>query len=247
MPQSICSISKCDKPVKGRGWCSMHYRRWRINGDPMVGGRATRKECLVSECVNPSAGKGYCRDHYYRLKKHGDPTAEVRPWTSNVGKTCYGPECERPARSSGLCNAHRNIVERGGELRPLKLESKATLEMSAVERIEHYSQTANEGGCRLWSGALDSRGYPIMGHRDFSTKLVHRMAYMIATGETLERHQPIHHKCANPSCVEPSHLQIVETWENSAEMLERRYYLKRIAELESALAESSPSHPLLEA
>ena len=31
-----CSIDACDKPVKGRGWCAMHWRRWRVNGDPLT-------------------------------------------------------------------------------------------------------------------------------------------------------------------------------------------------------------------
>ena len=30
----MCSIEGCEKPVSSRGWCSMHYARWRRNGDP---------------------------------------------------------------------------------------------------------------------------------------------------------------------------------------------------------------------
>ncbi len=28
----ICSIAECGKPEKNRGWCSMHYERWRTTG-----------------------------------------------------------------------------------------------------------------------------------------------------------------------------------------------------------------------
>jgi hypothetical protein len=31
-----CSIPDCEKPVRARGWCQMHWRRWRHNGDPLV-------------------------------------------------------------------------------------------------------------------------------------------------------------------------------------------------------------------
>jgi len=31
-----CLIAECPKPVIARGWCGMHYRRWRFNGDPLV-------------------------------------------------------------------------------------------------------------------------------------------------------------------------------------------------------------------
>lgn len=33
---SACSVEGCDKPVDSRGWCQMHYTRWKHNGDPLV-------------------------------------------------------------------------------------------------------------------------------------------------------------------------------------------------------------------
>lgn len=29
-----CEIVGCEKPAESRGWCDMHYRRWRMEGDP---------------------------------------------------------------------------------------------------------------------------------------------------------------------------------------------------------------------
>jgi hypothetical protein len=31
-----CSINGCDRLTKGRGWCSTHYERWRVHGDPQI-------------------------------------------------------------------------------------------------------------------------------------------------------------------------------------------------------------------
>lgn len=33
--KSTCKIDGCDKPVKGHGWCQLHYRRFRETGDPL--------------------------------------------------------------------------------------------------------------------------------------------------------------------------------------------------------------------
>lgn len=30
----ICSIPDCDKASQARGWCSLHYQRWKRNGSP---------------------------------------------------------------------------------------------------------------------------------------------------------------------------------------------------------------------
>ena len=33
---AACSIEGCDRPVKSRGWCAAHYKRWREYGDPLA-------------------------------------------------------------------------------------------------------------------------------------------------------------------------------------------------------------------
>lgn len=38
---SFCTIDGCGRPLYGRGWCSMHYKRWRRNGDPLAMHAAT--------------------------------------------------------------------------------------------------------------------------------------------------------------------------------------------------------------
>ena len=31
-----CSIEGCGRPFYGKGWCAMHYMRWRRTGDPLL-------------------------------------------------------------------------------------------------------------------------------------------------------------------------------------------------------------------
>lgn len=70
-----CNIDGCEKTVNARGWCSMHYLRWRKHGDPFVGGSTyggpeeafeARTEPLVGDpgCVvwmGPTDSSGYGR------------------------------------------------------------------------------------------------------------------------------------------------------------------------------------------
>lgn len=35
MTRRTCSVSDCDSPTAGRGWCAAHYMRWRRSGDPL--------------------------------------------------------------------------------------------------------------------------------------------------------------------------------------------------------------------
>lgn len=32
----VCSVSECDRPVRRRGWCHIHYMRWYRHGDPLA-------------------------------------------------------------------------------------------------------------------------------------------------------------------------------------------------------------------
>lgn len=43
----ICSIEGCTRPRWARGWCSTHYRRWRIHGDVSVRLRPANGEALA--------------------------------------------------------------------------------------------------------------------------------------------------------------------------------------------------------
>ena len=33
---NTCIVDGCAKPSIARGWCHMHYQRWRTHGDPLV-------------------------------------------------------------------------------------------------------------------------------------------------------------------------------------------------------------------
>jgi hypothetical protein len=102
--------------------------------------------------------------------------------------------------------------------------------------------TVPDGECRLWSRSVREDGYGKVniGPR---THQPHRLMGEALFGPL--HGEPIHHKCANPRCIAPNHMQRVSHRENTAEMLARQWYIKRIAALEAALIQAIPEHPLL--
>ncbi len=32
---ALCTIDECTRPLRARGWCATHWRRWRMHGDPL--------------------------------------------------------------------------------------------------------------------------------------------------------------------------------------------------------------------
>lgn len=71
-----CAVVDCLKLARNRGWCSMHYERWRLHGDV---GPATlirevpKPECCVEGCTRTARCQDYCSMHYQRVWKTGSP------------------------------------------------------------------------------------------------------------------------------------------------------------------------------
>jgi hypothetical protein len=84
---TVCTIDGCGKKVKGRGWCSMHWWRWRYNGSPHTV-TYPRQGCTVDGCDGEHVARGLCEKHYTRWLRTGstDPgrfargTPEERFW-----------------------------------------------------------------------------------------------------------------------------------------------------------------------
>lgn len=75
-----CSIHGCVKKARSRGWCPMHYQRWREHGDPMKGA-ATRwdgQECSFDGCLRPVTAREYCAGHYNQMHS-GKPLTPIHP------------------------------------------------------------------------------------------------------------------------------------------------------------------------
>lgn len=66
-----CSIEGCTNPVRSRGWCKMHYARWRRTGDP----------------TSPSRRGHSLTDRFWSKVERTDHCWE---WTASRNNTGYG-------------------------------------------------------------------------------------------------------------------------------------------------------------
>ena len=75
-----CKIQGCERPHLARGWCKLHYYRWRRTGDPMRVERVVNgpKICTVADCERPVIAKGLCPARYTRAQKGHDFTQPIR-------------------------------------------------------------------------------------------------------------------------------------------------------------------------
>ena len=241
-----CQVDGCGAMILARGLCSKHYQRLRKYGDtsarptaPMPGGRMAHAVCAVEDCQKDSKlTAGLCYAHYRQARRRGD-----------FGP-CAHPGCELGNDRAGYCPAHYQRLLLGRPMdAPMRKHHKDQLALSieaengpAVLRKMAARCVIDENGCWLYSRA-NVRGYGELragGHTWLAHRLVARFAIPSFSPEC-----QVHHKCAVRLCCNPAHLQVVTPEENAAEMHERTYYKRRIADLERALSALSPDHELL--
>ncbi len=105
-----CAQADCHRPVYAKGWCELHYRRWRRTGSPIRG--ATPRGCSVADCDRQAKSRGMCHAHYQRWRRHGDAQAS-RPL--RAAGPCSVEGCDRPRYARELCNTHyRRLLQTGG-------------------------------------------------------------------------------------------------------------------------------------
>lgn len=112
----LCMIEGCYRPARTRGWCEMHYERWRRHGDPLVNLRTVstpvierlmakvevdgETQCWVFTGSRQSFGHGLIRvgerverAHRVSYEHHVGPI----PDGLTIDHLCRNPPCVNPA------------------------------------------------------------------------------------------------------------------------------------------------------
>lgn len=118
MADATCTIEGCGKKMLARGWCSMHYRRWRVTGDPGPAEssfyRAPGVLCSVEGCEKEAATLRMCPMHYQRQRTRGDVGSAVMERVSHRGQVCAVEGCGQPRRKDRWCASHYGQQRRTG-------------------------------------------------------------------------------------------------------------------------------------
>lgn len=211
----LCTVDECDREHKARGYCPVHYHRFRTHGDPggtlfPARGKTGVEPCVVPDCTRDSYGLELCRLHYKRVLKFGSTGLPER-----TVKICT--ECDRPAWGHSLCKKHLDRLYRLGTV---ELPTDADRFWAKVNRN-------GDDECWPWQGSCHPKGH---GYAVKEGRVVyaHRLSLEMHLGRSLIEGAMACHHCDNPPCVNPAHLYEGNSQSNVDDMIARgRAYWQR--------------------
>lgn len=128
-------------------------------------------------------------------------------------RKCSVDGCNRKHFGLGYCQKHRRAFVLYGD--PQARKRLRGVDLSERMRV----CTEADGECRVWTGYRNAKGYGVIGV-DGSTQIASRVAYELAHGP-IPRGLVVRHKCDNPPCVNPDHLEVGTHLDNARDMVER--------------------------
>jgi len=115
---TICSIKNCNKPARCKGYCSMHYSRFILTGDPLktpTGKERGKKSiCSIENCNSFVEGNSYCHKHNCKFKKYGNPLGGREQGVGKYARNGYWLVLRKnwpTSRKDGYVLEHRYVME----------------------------------------------------------------------------------------------------------------------------------------
>jgi len=138
-----CSVENCKRPHQAKGFCELHYRRFKKHGTPFK----EEKKCSVEGCTSPHFSKGFCKSHYRCNRRYGTPFS---PHKREKKEKCSVENCNKSVYARGFCQPHYKMKLKYGSL-PLTVEKRTYLTKEQIIDI----RKRRKGGEKLEALAAD--------------------------------------------------------------------------------------------
>lgn len=131
---------------------------------------------------------------------------------------CVLADCLGEVVSWGYCQKHYVRVKKYGSPHAKK-NDHSTLE----ERFWRFVTKKSESECWEWEGQKLSNGYGriSLGAKKLGSDGAHRVSWRLANKQDIPKGMHIMHKCDNPKCVNPSHLELGTPKQNTQDMIRK--------------------------
>ena len=133
--------------------------------------------------------------------------------------TCNVDDCTRPVKALALCETHYMRQRRHGHPGNAPIASPGR---GLAARFWAKVDRRGPDECWEWTAARNESGYGVMrpeGKRTGPTVKAHRVALALS-GVDVDGYV-VRHRCDNPPCVNPAHLELGSPLDNVADMVER--------------------------
>lgn len=206
---NVCSVES-ERPQTE----SVNSRRGLTHHQVWIDRRAVMDSTQLTLCAYCGANKVSKKQRTFCSKSCATRARSVQA----RGIKCAADGCEKPGVSVGMCDVHRRRFKKNGHLNYIAPGYR----VPPVERFWSRVNRQAPGGCWLWTGELQNKGYGVFhtyanGRR--AKHLAHR--YSLALVEPLVDGLVCLHSCDVPRCVNPAHLRQGTQLENMREARDR--------------------------
>ena len=170
------------------------------------------RTCSVDNCEREVVARGFCHRCYERLRSQG----KIEKLPPKRPVTCPVLDCSELVKSNGYCNRHSANLRRYGHVTPVR-------DWPLIARLIQIGWDETERGCWAWRGAVNDSGYGLIAapRLELESPRVHRLMWAMHNGPIPEG-VVVRHRCDNPPCVNPDHLELGTHDQNMQDMVDRK-------------------------